>query len=98
MTRLPRGVVPVPPGPGQESCWDYPRPPRVEPTTERVQVVLGGTVVCDTRRALRVLETSHPASYYLPLDDWVAGALEPRGGEYTGRVSSDPMPPYQQPM
>ena len=30
--RLPRGVEPVLPGPGQESVWDYPRPPRVEPS------------------------------------------------------------------
>ncbi len=81
MARTPFGVVPVPPGPGQESVWDYPRPPRVEPTGEHVVVVLGGTVVCDTRRALRVLETSHPPGYYLPFDDFAAGALRPATGE-----------------
>lgn len=36
------------PGPGQESVWDYPRPPRVEPSSERVVVRFGGQVVADT--------------------------------------------------
>ncbi|MEZ5117682.1 MAG: DUF427 domain-containing protein [Candidatus Nanopelagicales bacterium] len=79
---------PIEPGPGQESVWDYPRPPRVEPTSAHVQVVLGGEVVCDTRRALRVLETSHPPTYYLPRADFAAGSLEPAPGssycEYKG--------------
>ncbi|WP_460460316.1 DUF427 domain-containing protein [Angustibacter peucedani] len=79
-SRLPRGVVPLPAGPGQESVWDYPRPPRLEPTSEHVVVRLGGVVVADTRRALRVLETSHPPTYYLPVDDVVAGALRPADG------------------
>ncbi len=69
-------------GPGQESVWDYPRPPRVEPTDELVRVALGGVVVVETRRALRVLETSHPPGYYLPVDDFAPGALVPSpGGE-----------------
>lgn len=79
---------PIEPGPGQESVWDYPRPPRVEPTSAHVQVVLGGEVVCDTRRALRVLETSHPPTYYLPRADFAADSLEPAPGssycEYKG--------------
>lgn len=52
-----------------ESVWDYPRPPRVEPTAEHVTVELGGLVIAETRRALRVLETSHPPVYYLPPGD-----------------------------
>ncbi len=79
-TSSPRGVVPLRPEPGQESVWDYPRPPQLEPTDEHVVVRLGGTVVLDTRRALRVLETSHPPSYYLPLDDFAPGALQPATG------------------
>jgi uncharacterized protein (DUF427 family) len=55
--------------------WDYPRPPAVQPSTEHVVVRLGETVVADTRRALRVLETSHPPTYYLPLADVADGAL-----------------------
>lgn len=62
-----------------ESVWDYPRPPRVEPTDEHVVVELGG-VIADTRRALRVLETSHPPVYYVPAGDVVPGVLEPAAG------------------
>ncbi len=69
MFRLPPGVVPVTPGPGQESVWAYPRPPRLEETTRHLVVVLGGVTIADTRRAWRVLETSHPPVYYLPPDD-----------------------------
>ena len=57
------------PGPGQESVWDYPRPPRVEDSTKHVQVVFGGVIIADTRRARRVLETSHPPVYYIPPED-----------------------------
>ena len=76
------------PGPGQESVWDYPRPPRVEASGERVVVRLGGVVLVDTRDALRVLETSHPPAYYLPRSAFPAGALVPAAGssmcEYKG--------------
>ncbi|MCK2036608.1 DUF427 domain-containing protein [Microbacterium sp. SSW1-49] len=67
--------IPVSPAPGQESVWDYPRPPRVEPVAERVTIRLGGELIADTRDAVRVLETSHPPVYYLPLADFVRGAL-----------------------
>lgn len=63
-----------------ESVWDYPRPPRVEPTERRVRVVLGGEVIVDTRGAHRVLETSHPPVYYVPIEDVAPGALMPSGG------------------
>jgi uncharacterized protein (DUF427 family) len=66
---------PDPIGPGQESCWDYPRPPRLEPVTARLRVVLGGMTVADTTRGLRVLETSHPPNYYVPVADVRPGAL-----------------------
>lgn len=69
--------TPDPVGPGQESVWDYPRPPRVEPTDEHVVVELGGGVIVDTRDALRVLETSHPPVYYVPIADVVDGTLRP---------------------
>ena len=59
----------VQPGPGQESVWDYPSPPRLERTQRRVRVVLGGEIVAETQRALRVLETSHPPTYYVPPED-----------------------------
>jgi len=80
MSALPPGVVPVLPGTGQESVWDYPRPPRLAPSARRVVVSLGGIVIADTTRALRVLETSHPPSWYLPLADCLPEALVPTGG------------------
>ena len=49
--------------PGQESVWDYPRPPRVESTSKRIRVVYAGETIADTQRAFRVLETSHPPVY-----------------------------------
>lgn len=60
--------------------WDYPRPPRVEPSSAEVLVVLGGVEVCRTSRALRVLETSHPPAWYLPVADWLPGSLETAAG------------------
>ncbi|MBF2025255.1 MAG: DUF427 domain-containing protein [Oscillatoriales cyanobacterium C42_A2020_001] len=59
----------IPPQPGQESVWDYPRPPRLEDTSKHIQIILNGVAIADTRRAKRVLETSHPPVYYLPPDD-----------------------------
>jgi uncharacterized protein (DUF427 family) len=59
----------IEPGPGQESVWDYPRPPRLEDTSKHIQVIFNGVTIADTRRAKRVLETSHPPVYYLPPDD-----------------------------
>ncbi len=73
-------VTPVKPGPGQESVWDYPRPPRVEATDDRVVIRLGGRVVADTREAFRVLETSHPPVYYLPRNAFAEGALTSAAG------------------
>ena len=61
--------LPVEPETGQESVWDYPRPPRVEATARQVEVVFNGEVIADTRRARRVLETSHPPVYYIPPED-----------------------------
>jgi uncharacterized protein (DUF427 family) len=59
----------IEPGPGQESVWDYPRPPRVEPSDSHIRVQLDGETVADTRRSLRVLETSQPPAFYIPLRD-----------------------------
>ena len=59
----------IEPGPGQESVWDYPRPPRVEPVADRIRVAAAGVTIADTTRALRVLETASPPAYYLPAAD-----------------------------
>jgi uncharacterized protein (DUF427 family) len=63
-----------------ESVWDYPRPPRVEPCTSVIEVLLGGEVVARTASSLRVLETSHPPTYYLPVSAFVEGSLRPAAG------------------
>ena len=63
-----------------ESVWDYPRPPRVEASGEHVVVTHAGVVVADTTTSLRVLETSHPPTYYLPLDAFADGVLRPGEG------------------
>jgi uncharacterized protein (DUF427 family) len=73
-------VTPERPGPGQESVWDYPRPPRLEPATATVEIRLGGQVVARTTDALRVLETSHPPTYYLPVSAFADGVLRPTAG------------------
>lgn len=65
------------PGPGQESVWDYPRPPRAVADTRRVVVTHAGTVVVDTDDVVRVLETSHPPTYYLPRTAFTDGVLRP---------------------
>ncbi|WP_298402903.1 DUF427 domain-containing protein [uncultured Chloroflexus sp.] len=67
----------IPPGPGQESVWDYPRPPRLEPTSRRIRVIFAGITLVDSRRAIRVLETSHPPVYYVPPADVQMAFLRP---------------------
>ena len=65
MTRLSR----VKPGPGQESVWDFPRPPRLETVSDTLRVVFAGETVAHTEHGFRVLETSHPPVYYIPPSD-----------------------------
>jgi uncharacterized protein (DUF427 family) len=57
------------PGPGQESVWDYPRPPRLEPSSKTVRVLLSGHLLAESANAYRVLETSHPPTWYIPASD-----------------------------
>jgi uncharacterized protein (DUF427 family) len=54
-----------------ESVWDYPRPPRLEPTPSLIRVLHAGVLLAETTRALRILETSHPPVYYIPPADIV---------------------------
>lgn len=69
----------VTPGPGQESVWDYPRPPRLERGTRRVRIQLGGSVILDTTDSWRVLETSHPPTVYVPRSAFTGCELRPAG-------------------
>lgn len=59
----------IEPGPGQESVWDYPRPPRLEPSSKRIRIVFNGVTIADSQNTQRVLETSHPPIYYMPPED-----------------------------
>lgn len=71
MTDLPR-----------ENVQFYPRPPALEPVPHRIMIWLGGELVADTTRALRVLETHHAPTYYLPPED-IAVILRPvQGSSY----------------
>ena len=59
----------IEPKAGQESVWDYPRPPRLERTNKTLKIVFNGEIIAETNRAFRVLETSHPPVYYFPPED-----------------------------
>ncbi|MGO9031452.1 DUF427 domain-containing protein [Mycobacterium sp.] len=88
MTPWPK---PDAPGPGQESVWDYPRPPRLEEFTGSITIEFGGRTIASTTRGWRVLETSHPPTYYLPRDAFIEGVLRPTVGaswcEWKGQAS-----------
>ena len=75
----------------QESVWEYPRPPRLEETTRHIQIVVNEEIIVDSRRAKRVLETSHPPVYYIPPDEIRMEVLRPVAGsswcEWKGQAS-----------
>ena len=73
MVRMEREV----PGPGQESVWDYPRPPRLELSPRSVEIRVADRVLARSARAYRVLETSHPPGWYLPPADIDMSLLRP---------------------
>ena len=58
-----------------ERVGDYPRPPRLERVAQRLRIVLGGETIADTTDGFRVLETTHPPTYYLPQTAFVPGSL-----------------------
>ena len=74
----------------RESVWSYPRPPRLEPVADRLRVVFDGVTIADTIAGWRVLETSHPPTYYLPQSDILPGVVVPADGssfcEWKGRA------------
>lgn len=72
--------VRIQPGPGQESVWDYPRPPRIEPGKRLVTVWFAGVQVARSKSALRVLETAGAPTYYIPQADIRMDLLRAAGG------------------
>lgn len=79
------------PNSGQESVWDYPRPPRLEAAPKPIQIIFNGVLIADTHHAYRVLETSHPPVYYIPPADIKMEYLTPGSGgswcEWKGQAS-----------
>lgn len=80
----------IQPGPGQESVWDYPRPPRLERCDKSIKIVVAETVVAEATECYRVLETSHPPVYYLaPADvrqEWLRPGIGSSWCEWKGRA------------
>ncbi|MEM9856051.1 MAG: DUF427 domain-containing protein [Bacteroidota bacterium] len=60
---------PIKPKKGQESVWDYPRPPKLEKVSDTIEIYFNGSQIVSTNKAYRVLETSHPPVYYLPFEE-----------------------------
>jgi uncharacterized protein (DUF427 family) len=73
----------IEPAPGQESVWDYPRPPRMDPSPKRLIVTFGGETIVDSTRALKVMETASPPTYYVPREDVRMDRLVPSDGRTT---------------
>jgi uncharacterized protein (DUF427 family) len=59
----------ITPQQGQESVWDYPRPPHIEPSNNAIRILFGGEIIAQTKGAYRVLETSHPPVFYISPSD-----------------------------
>lgn len=75
---------------GQESVWDYPRPPCVESDAREVVVKWREATIAETARSVRVLETASPPTFYLPPEDVRVGLLQKALGrsicEWKGRA------------
>lgn len=73
-----RPVNVITPGPGQESCWDFPRPPEVRNVAERVEVDWQGEIIAATDHAKMIVETAGAPVYFIPLKDVKTGILIPK--------------------
>ena len=67
----------IEPQPGQESVWDYPRPPRKERSLKQIKIVFNEVIIAQSSNTYRVLETSHPPVYYIPPEDIKLEYLKP---------------------
>jgi len=74
----------------EEKVWDYPRPPRLERIGYPLRIEFAGEVIAETTKAHRILETSHPPTYYIPQSDIRMDLLVPAGGgsfcEFKGKA------------
>ena len=69
-------IIRIKPKAGQESVWDYPRPPKLEHFSGHIRIIFNNEIIYDAPNALRILETSHPPSYYLPISNFKKGMLQ----------------------
>ena len=69
MPGLSRPPFAIEPGTGQESVWDYPRPPAIRADSRPVEVIAGGVTIARSMRTYRVCETASPPTFYLPPND-----------------------------
>lgn len=86
-----RHPTPDPVGPGQESVWDFPRPPALHRADDHVTVMHAGMLVAETRAPWRVLETAHAPAYYIPeadvRTDWLVPSRTATVCEFKGRAA-----------
>lgn len=80
----------IEPKAGQESVWDYPRPPLLQPTSKHLKILFNNKIIAETNRGFRVLETSHPPVFYFPPEDVRTEFLSEANGssfcEWKGRA------------
>lgn len=57
------------PGPGQESVWDFPRPPVAQRCNRKIAVTVGRSIVASTDTSYRLIETASPPTFYIPFAD-----------------------------
>ena len=59
----------IEPQEGQESVWDYPRPPALVKDIRLIEVKSGDMLIASTTNAYRILETASPPTVYIPPQD-----------------------------
>ena len=65
---------------GLERVALYPRPPALVLDSRLVRVEAGGQLLAESQQSLRVLETFHPPSFYLPPTAFDLSRLVPAAG------------------
>ncbi len=73
----PSSLKRIEPQPGQESVWDYPKPPSYHPVANHIRIEFNGEIIAETDRAIRNLQTGIPPVYYIPREDVRLDCLTP---------------------
>ena len=68
------------PATGQESVWDYPRPPKLLADHRRIVVQRGDLLIANSRENYRILETAGPPTFYIPPRNVRVELLKPLAG------------------